>query len=204
MLTMVSGSPPGAGLASLQPPAAIRIGHDRPEEEPTMSVAMIRDLYDYHRWANRRLFDFAAALGEEACARDVGAQFSYSKVTRMFAHLYGADWIWLSRWKGTSPTTQPGAELTTMTLVRGKWGAFEAEQKAFVDGVKDADLARAVQYKNTEGKGLSAPLGTLLQHVANHATHHRSEIATMVTMLSGSPPDTGINTWILARTGQTR
>jgi len=26
----------------------------------------------------------------------------------------------------------------------------------------------------------------------------------MVTMLSGSPPDTGINTWILARTGQTR
>jgi len=26
----------------------------------------------------------------------------------------------------------------------------------------------------------------------------------MVTMLSGSPPDTGINTWILMRTGQTR
>ena len=29
-------------------------------------------------------------------------------------------------------------------------------------------------------------------------------VATMVTMLSGSPPDTGINSWILARTGQTR
>jgi len=26
----------------------------------------------------------------------------------------------------------------------------------------------------------------------------------MVTMLSGSPPDTGINTWILMRTGQAR
>ena len=43
-----------------------------------------------------------------------------------------------------------------------------------------------------------------LQHVANHATHHRSEIATMVTMLSGSPPDTGINTWVLTRTSQRR
>jgi uncharacterized damage-inducible protein DinB len=61
-----------------------------------------------------------------------------------------------------------------------------------------------VKYKNTDGKAFSAPLGSLLQHVANHATHHRSEIATMVTMLSGSPPDTGINTWILLRTGQTR
>jgi len=26
----------------------------------------------------------------------------------------------------------------------------------------------------------------------------------MVTILSGSPPDTGMNSWILARTGQTR
>jgi uncharacterized damage-inducible protein DinB len=169
-----------------------------------MSVAMIHDLYEYHRWANRKLYDFAAALGEATCARDVGTQFSYPKVTRMFAHLYGADWVWLSRWKGTSPTTLPGAELTTMAAVRQKWDALEAEQKAFVDGLRDADLARAVEYKNTEGKTFGAPLGQLLQHVANHATHHRSEIATMVTMLSGSPPDTGINTWILVRTGQTR
>jgi uncharacterized damage-inducible protein DinB len=38
--------------------------------------------------------------------------------------------------------------------------------------------------------------------VPNHATHHRSEIATMLTMISGSPPDTGINTFIVATTGQ--
>ncbi len=169
-----------------------------------MSVASVRDLYDYHRWANRRLFDFALGLGEEMCARDVGKQFSHPKVTRMFGHLYGADWVWLSRWKGASPTTLPGAEFTTMAAVRQKWDALESEQKAFVDGLSEADLARPVEYKNTEGKAFTAPLGPLLLHVANHATHHRSEIATMVTMLSGSPPDTGINTWILVRTGQTR
>ena len=169
-----------------------------------MSTAMVRDLYDYHRWANRRLYDFAAGLGEPTCARDVGPQFSYPRVTRMFAHLYGADWVWLSRWKGTSPTAVPGDELTTMQVVRERWDALEAEQKAFVDALTDADLARVVSYKNTEGKAYQAPLGQLLVHVANHATHHRSEIATMVTMLRGSPPDTGVNTWILARTGQMR
>ena len=169
-----------------------------------MSTPMVRDLYDYHRWANRRLYDFAAGLGEPTCARDVGPQFSYPRVTRMFAHLYGADWVWLSRWKGTSPTAVPGDELTTMQVVRERWDALEAEQKAFVDALTDADLARVVSYKNTEGKAYQAPLGQLLVHVANHATHHRSEIATMVTMLRGSPPDTGVNTWILARTGQMR
>lgn len=167
-----------------------------------MSVAMVRDLYDYHRWANRRLYDFAVGLGEGPCAREVGKQFSYPVVTRMFAHLYGADWIWLRRWKGASPTTVPGDALTTMASVRETWDPLEAEQRAFVDALHDGDLARIVEYRNTEGTALSAPLGQLLVHVANHATHHRSEIATMVTMLSGSPPDTGINTWILARSGQ--
>jgi uncharacterized damage-inducible protein DinB len=38
--------------------------------------------------------------------------------------------------------------------------------------------------------------------VANHATHHRSEIATMVTMISGSPPDTGMASYQIISTGQ--
>jgi uncharacterized damage-inducible protein DinB len=169
-----------------------------------VSLAMIRDLYEYNRWANHRLFDFAAGLGEAVCGREVGTQFSMPSVTRMFGHMYGAEWVWLSRWKGTSPATLPGAAFASMAEVRSTWDALEAEEQAFIAGLGDADLARTVEYKNTEGKPFKAPLGQLLQHVANHATHHRSEIATMVTMLSGSPPDTGINTWILHRTGQLR
>jgi uncharacterized damage-inducible protein DinB len=169
-----------------------------------MSVAMIRDLYDYHRWANRRLFEVAAALGEDACARDVGKHFSVTTLTRMFAHVYGADLNWLKRWKGSSPSESPFFDITSMAEVHQKWDALEAEQKAFVDGLSESDLVRAVDYKNAQGRAFRAPLGVLLQHVANHATHHRSEIATMLTMLSGSPPDTGINTWELLRTGQMR
>jgi len=42
-----------------------------------MSVEMTRGLYDYHRWANRRLFEVATALGEDLASCDVGQQFSY-------------------------------------------------------------------------------------------------------------------------------
>jgi uncharacterized damage-inducible protein DinB len=169
-----------------------------------MSMAMVRDLYDYHRWANHRLFDVAAGLGEEACGREVGTHFSVPTLTRMFAHIYGADAVWLNRWKGAPPAVPPYPSLASMAEVRGTWDALEAEQRAFVDGLADADLSRLVEYKNTQGQAFRAPLGVLLQHVANHATHHRSEIATMLTIVSGSPPDTGINTWELLRTGQQR
>ncbi len=161
-----------------------------------MSTQLIRELYDYHRWANHRLFDVAVALGDEPVNRDMGPHWSVPTLKGMFAHLYGADWVWLSRWKGASPSRIPGgADVPTMAALRTAWDAFESEQKAFVDGLGEADLARQVDYKNTEGAVFAVALGPLLQHVVNHATHHRSEAATMITLISGSPPDTGINTY---------
>jgi uncharacterized damage-inducible protein DinB len=169
-----------------------------------MSTAMVHDLYEYHWWANRRLFDVATALGEEACARELGQHFSVPTLRKMFAHLYAADANWLQRWKGVSPPGSPFIDMPSMAELRGRQDTMEAEQKAFVDALDEAGLARTVEYKNSQGQPFRAPLGVLLQHVANHATHHRSEIATMLTILSGSPPDTGMNTWELIRTGQMR
>ena len=160
-----------------------------------MAMELIRELYDYHRWANRRLFDVAASLGD-AITRDMGKHWSVPTVKGMFAHIYASDSIWLSRWKGGSPARLPGgADFPTLADLRERWDAFEAEQRAFVDGLADADLARPITYKNTEGVQFTVALGPLLQHVANHATHHRSEAATMITLISSSPPDTGINTY---------
>jgi uncharacterized damage-inducible protein DinB len=160
-----------------------------------MSIALIREHYDYHHWANRRLFDLASGLGE-GVTRDMGAHWSFPTLKSMFAHIYSADNVWLTRWKGSSPSRLLGdADFAGMIDLRTKWDALEAEQRAFVAGLAAADLTRPVQYRNTEGKEFQVALGALLQHVVNHATHHRSEAATMITLISGSPPDTGINTY---------
>ena len=126
----------------------------------------------------------------------MGTHWSVPTLKGMFAHIYGADTIWLTRWRGTSPSRIPGdADFSSMADLRARWDALEADQRAFVDGLDEAGLARVVSYKNTEGAQFSVALGALLQHVVNHATHHRSEAATMITLISGSPPDTGINTY---------
>jgi uncharacterized damage-inducible protein DinB len=161
-----------------------------------MSMELFRGLYGYHHWANRRLFDVAVGLGDAAVARDMGKHWSVPTLKGMFAHIYGADTIWLTRWRGTSPSRIPGdADFSSMADLRARWDALESEQRAFVDGLDEAGRARVVSYKNTEGAQFNVALGALLQHVVNHATHHRSEAATMITLISGSPPDTGINTY---------
>jgi uncharacterized damage-inducible protein DinB len=161
------------------------------------------ELYAYHRWANRRLFDVASALGEETCRRDIGTQFSVPSLRRMLAHMYGADALWLARWKGQPTGALPG-DIGSMAALRKDWDALVAEQRAWVEALKPVDLGREVHYKDTAGNPYHTPLGILLTHVAAHGNHHRSEVATMLTMVSGSPPDTGVVMWHRTVTGQLR
>lgn len=160
-----------------------------------METTLIRELYGYHHWANRRLFEVAAGLGAEAAARDMGKHWSFPTLTGMFGHIYGADWLWLQRFKGVSSTSMPGGQFATLEALRTAWDTFETEQRAYVEGLTDADLGRVVTFKNAQGIEGRVPLAPLLQHVVNHATHHRSEAAAMITLISGSPPDTGMATY---------
>src|SRR5262249_61503216 len=111
-----------------------------------MSVELMRELYDYHRWANRRLFDVAAGLGE-ASTKDMGKQWSVPTIKGMFVHLCSADFIWLSRWKGVSPTRMmTDADFRTFVALRTRWDALEAERRAFVETRTAAGLSPPVRY----------------------------------------------------------
>jgi len=159
--------------------------------ELEMDRQLIQGIWGYHWWANRNHFDLVAALGEAAARKEIGEQFSFPTLKGMLAHIYGADRVWFERWKGGSPARLYGdADFASLAELRKAWDALEAEQKAFVTSLGTADLKKTHDYKATNGKPFSQPLWQMLQHVVNHATHHRSEIATMLTMTSGSPPGT--------------
>lgn len=111
-----------------------------------MSLGAIRTLYAHHWWANRTLLDVTARLGEEAAAREIGTQFSEPTLKRMFLHVYGVDSLWLSRWRGVSPSAPvdrdlfPEAEVApTLAALGERWVGLEREQGAFLDGLRESD-----------------------------------------------------------------
>jgi uncharacterized damage-inducible protein DinB len=159
-----------------------------------MTMELIREIWEYHHWANRKLFDVATALGEPLAGREVGPQFSLPTLRQMFAHIYGADRFWLASWRDQPRPSPQDPTLVTLRELRPLWDALEREQRAWVAGLREEDLGRLIE-GTRDGATFTRPLRMLLAHVPNHATHHRSEIATMLTMLSGSPPDTGINSY---------
>ncbi len=168
-----------------------------------MLTEMVKALYEYDRWANRRLFEAVVSLPTGTADREVGSQFSFPTLKGMLAHILGAEVNWLARWKGHSPSSILRAkDVPDLDALRARWNELEAELSAFIDGLSEADLARVIHYKTTEGQPRSLPLWPLLQHVANHSTHHRSELATMLTMLGVAPPPTDLVIYHLVQSGQ--
>jgi len=68
-----------------------------------MTSEMVRTLYRYSAWATARILEHAARLRPDELAKPSGA--SFSSVRETLVHIMAAQWIWLARWKGTSPTS---------------------------------------------------------------------------------------------------
>jgi uncharacterized damage-inducible protein DinB len=153
-----------------------------------MTSDLVRTLYRYSAWATARILERAARLRPEELAKPSGA--SFSSVRETLVHIMAAQWIWLARWKGSSPTSLLDArECPDIASIRARWDQIDGDTQRFVAGLTDADLARVVEYRNTRGERWAYPLWQQVVHQVNHATQHRGEVAAALTELGHSPGD---------------
>jgi uncharacterized damage-inducible protein DinB len=151
-----------------------------------MIADVIRTMYAYNAWANGRVLDAAERLRPEERRADGGA--SFSSIHDTLVHIMGAQWIYLARWTGTSPSAMPAADaFSDLAAIRERWARIEADTQQFVAALSDAALARVVDYLNTEGVRWAYPLWQQMLHQVNHATQHRSEAAMLLTRFGQSP-----------------
>ncbi len=142
----------------------------------------ILELYDYNRWANRRVLTAASRLSPEKFTRDLGS--SFPSVRDTLVHILGAEWIWLSRWQGVSPPALPEPQkFPTPAVLATRWRAVEGEQAGFLESLTEAALHEMVAYHNTQGQPFAYPLWRMLRHVVNHSTYHRGQVITLLRQL---------------------
>lgn len=149
----------------------------------------VTKLFNYNRWANAKVLESASTLTEEELMRKLGG--SFPSVLGTLGHLHAAEWVWLERLKGVSPPGLPLArEAPTLSVLKEKWSAVEAGQKAFVESLTDARMDEKVSYRNVKGEPWTYGLSELLVHIVNHSTYHRGQVATMFRQLGKKPAAT--------------
>jgi uncharacterized damage-inducible protein DinB len=144
-------------------------------------------LLDYHYWARDRLLEAVAPLTHEQLTTDRGN--SFSSIHETLVHLYGADWIWHSRWEGVSPTALPAAsEFADLAAVRAAWQDIEARLRALVARLGEDGIQRPIEYRRPNGVPEAQPFWQMFQHLVNHGSYHRGQITTMLRQIGAAPP----------------
>jgi uncharacterized damage-inducible protein DinB len=143
-------------------------------------------LYDYNAWANHRSLDAASGLTAEQFTKPMAS--SFSSVRDTLAHIYGAEWVWLERFQGRSPSSLPDTtQFADVASLQERWSEHEGRLLSFVRGLKQVDLNREMEYKTLKFGVYRNPLWQSMQHLVNHGTYHRGQVTTMLRQLGAQP-----------------
>ena len=160
--------------------------------------AELRDLFDYHRWANQKLLDACIVLTDEQFDRTIGGSFPSLRAT--WTHMLQADRGWVARWhgnpRGEAPDYPGGVSWGELDA---EWRVAESAQKVFVNALTDPELDRPIAIITRKGIACELPLGHTLRHVANHGTYHRGQLVNFLRQLGSSAPTTDLMYFYMER-----
>ncbi|GKV56632.1 diguanylate cyclase [Sporosarcina sp. NCCP-2222] len=152
-------------------------------------------MYDYHVWANNRLFARLRELPEEVYDRKMESVFP--SIADTLAHIFMTDTIWHGVMQGKAMDViqdsmreaQEKIGDKRLETIEALFGESTAAYRSFFAEV--GDMEKEVFPEHPKFGRLETNLAELVHHVVNHGTYHRGNIAAMIRQQgeSGVPTD---------------
>lgn len=163
-----------------------------------------RSMARYNAWMNRKVYDGAAGLADDARRRPLGAFFGSLHGT--LNHLILTDRAWLVRFTqnpsllqsldGTMPefSGRLDQELyDDFATLRREREKTDADIVAWVETLTEATLAAPIGYYSVAyARHYEHPLWWAVSHFFNHQTHHRGQATTLLSQLGIDPGTTDL------------
>lgn len=151
--------------------------------------------YEYHKWANSRVFNHLKELPDEVY--DLKIKSVFSSIEEVLVHMYQTDGMWLSVMSGDSfektmeVITQLKENSNDQDLdeMQSLYSETSQQYAAFFERMEDLDEVLSIEHPRF-GK-LETPISDLVKHVVNHGTYHRGNITAMLRQQghAGVPTD---------------
>ena len=138
-------------------------------------LAQCRRLWRHAMWANAELVHaFRRAPSIPAAA------------LREFAHVVGAEEVWLARLERRASASPVWPELSMQEAAALAMHTGSAYERYLAE-LTDMMLDEPVHYSNSAGVAFSTPVGDILLHVALHGQYHRGKVNVLLRQ-SGAEP----------------
>ena len=138
----------------------------------------LRKLVDHLVWADARVL--------EGLRTSAGSD---PRALELYAHVLGAEHVWLSRISGKQASVAVWPMLTLDGCARLAAENVGALRRLLADA-EPPMLAREVRYTNSAGRTYDSRIEDILLHVALHGAYHRGQVALIVRMAGGVPAPT--------------
>lgn len=152
-----------------------------------MSKSHAMKLYDYHVWANNKVFEHLHQLPQDIWDKEIASVFP--SISQVVAHIYTIDTVWLGVMREQSfneimAVVGPlRGVLKTITLheMEIMYLSLSDQFKTFL--TSHPDLDRQITCEHPQYGRLDTPIVELVQHIGNHGTYHRGNLTAMLRQL---------------------
>lgn len=140
-----------------------------------MKADNIRNLFDYHFRANRKIWDECIAPMSEKQFREK-MDYSLGSIRNQCVHMWNIDERWFCGFRGVDVVgfANP-VHYGTKAVVRREWDRVEATMKEYLATVQDEDLQKPY------ADGLLK--WQVFFHLINHGTDHRAQVLAMLNQI---------------------
>lgn len=155
-----------------------------------MTVDEIRTLFDFNHWANTRTLDSCAGVSSDVFTRANGS--SFPSIRETLAHIHGAEWVWLERWQGRFPKMPAAREGGDLAAIRAAWAPTAQALLDFAHSRTQADLDASHEIRTFDGTPYRHALWQMMQHLVNHGSYHRGQVAAFLRQAGHQPQATDL------------
>ena len=155
-----------------------------------MTIDDLRTMLDYQYWARDRMLDAIEKLSPADFTKDLSSSFKSVRDTAV--HILGAEMAWYKRWHLETFTSLPAvaADFPDVATLRRVWLDHESKMRAFLETIGEAGMNRVFEFRLMSGAEGKSTYAQAVQHLVNHGTYHRGQVATLLRQLGAEPPKT--------------
>ena len=157
-----------------------------------MSVEYFTKLFDHMEWADKRALASLRAMANPPPV-----------TVELFAHILGAERVWLSRIEGSKSSLVVWPKLTLDEAER-VLDENAAGFRRVLSNLPSAGLQQPITYRNSAGDQFTSTVEDMITQVVTHGSYHRGQIAAQVRAAGGTPNPTDYIAYIRGSPAATR
>ncbi len=131
----------------------------------------------YNHWANDALAEVLKTIDPSWLDREIKSSFPSIRKTAF--HIWDAEYIWLSRFKGVSPSVFPSKHLPADTHP-SRFAEGAKDFLEFIEQQNDSFFSATTTFNDMSAVEHVMENSGMLMHTMNHSSFHRGQLVTQL------------------------